>query len=407
MSLTISSTVPQEEVEAYRLHLEESLSDPEVRAAASEAFMEGLKDTSISEDMGSEIAALGDTTREIRAGFTAVAREVAAFDAAGFNKDAKGQPARLAPTWSAFSDRFEQSLSWSRDVAAVGVSVLRMYSEVILANVKIGDDVDDLNKRLHNFLEVGHLIDALLVTLMPPLQIIKVKETEAQQSRMSFVALAKDVRTFGITLEDAMQAAGTQLNSELRVAKKHVRTLGDKLLQIEQEIQAFTKATGGVLARGVKAAVGAFSAVSPRFTRRVFNRVLDKLNKKAEITVLNHRYEETERVYQERQQMLKEVKGQQSSLKQFQDSLPETTERINHVAIKSEAIAGIWQILKSDIIQLRTDLELSVGVQGGETEGVKEDTCEKASADFLKRLELTRVTYGRLADMFNLYSKQF
>ncbi|KAH9911924.1 uncharacterized protein BXZ73DRAFT_107756 [Epithele typhae] len=383
MSNTVTDTLPAgtlPKAEEYRLQLTKALADPAVRSAASAGVKEGLKAAAAREAMEKEIEDLGDTTRVIKEGFTAVANEVARFDAAGF-KDAAGQPTNLSQVWKALSDRFDDSLTQSHDLASAAVAVLRMYSKTILNRVHLGDNVDELKENLRKF-EAE----------------IAAKAKEAAATRTSFITLATDVRAFGNTLQKAMETAGVQLAKELQEANRQVEELGKKLSEISQEIQSLTSAAGGIIAKSAACAFAALTIICPIFCFGVFGFAFVAMKKEAEINDLRNKHRDVETQRTEQMHKVNVLMAQQALLMQFQASLPNTTERVNSLAAKIDTIAHVWQILRSDMIQLKTDLSLA-GFKGGDN--------EKANEDFLDTIGITRDAYLHLAHMFELYAKGF
>nr|VWO97724.1 C3H1-type domain-containing protein [Ganoderma boninense] len=363
------------------MHLTQQPATVVVEAAVAEAVEEAVERTLSSPEFAAEVTAdirnLGQTVKDIRKGFRAVADDLVAFDNDEY-KDKNGEVLQLRPQWLGYQATFDDILEKSHRNALAAASMIRQYTEAILTDVD-PSEFEDVQEELRGFLKK-----------------LDEKAPTAQETQGDLEKLVDDVRSFKTTIDETLWKAGNKCVSDVDEAKTHLQDVEKKLESInDDKKQLGILAVGGLLLGGACAIVAIF-VLAPAAGKVVLDAV-KKIGPVGAVYcgiqgwLLHRQGAECEIEMEECKVDIVNKKDRYRELRGHKAALTQTKEQITALAKKVDTISEIWRVC--DMQQLQEQLALVVGPD------------MQVTRRFLKKLRRPREVYNRLADLLELYAK--
>ncbi|KAL7277041.1 hypothetical protein ACG7TL_008885 [Trametes sanguinea] len=260
--------------------------------------------------------------------------------------------APLRPQWNELRDRFKELLERSRTNAMDACAILRQY-----VNIFDGVDLHDLN-----------IYDAMKKEIQNLLEMVEDRAAKAADFRNAFTRLSDDVKEFHDTIQDTIDAVGEQakfLSVQLETAREEsLGRAGIFFLKIAPE--AATAAATSVIT-AIPLGVGAVKKWKE--TRKLRKAIREGENRIADLQKQGGRIEE------------------------LNVSLMHAQGDLVGIAKKIDIIASIWQIIKTDMNDLKS--RLSTVVAGNEV-----------TLLFGKKISITRGVYHTLVETLDAYARE-
>ncbi|KAH9887244.1 hypothetical protein C8Q73DRAFT_794802 [Cubamyces lactineus] len=366
--------ITSEAVSQYQLALNNSLTKDADFNNASERFSDAFHKPEVQEQVVKDIRELTNTIKEIREAFRRIGESLVEFDNASF-LDVDNNVLQLGGRWRAYQTRFQEILDRSFDNASSAAAFLHQYSKAILTDVE-QSSYQDLQIELQAFV-----------------QKLEKKAADALQTKNDFTRLADDLRLFSQVIEEAVKKAGARIGDDLTRAKAHLRNLQGQLEEVQHKMKHVGIACVASLTVGAVAAGFVIFTLSPIAMIAVVGAAIGSavtgikyLQAKKEAAKLQEDIEGCNR-------QIAELLEKERLLKKYLERLEVTKQEITGLAGQVDAIAGIWQHLRSDMVQLQEQLALAT------------DPDMPITGRFMKKVAATRELYTKLAMLLDMYAK--
>ncbi|KAH9887926.1 hypothetical protein C8Q73DRAFT_794375 [Cubamyces lactineus] len=284
----------------------------------------------------------------------------------------------LAPKWAALRKRFNQLINESQTNAVDAYIVLDQYVAVLTAETLESRGLHDFKSEVGNFLSR-----------------IEDKTQEADSIKESFSELAEDVRSFKNDIEEtlfAIQPADKRVHLELEAARQDVQALHERLAQVTKEMTSLGIACIACLSTGALSAGVFLLKLSPQAATAAVSSLLAAVPLGVSAAKSWRETRGLTKEIGERERAITELRKKADALASLKDSLKHSSKSLDNLADKIDAISGIWHTIKTDMLELRSALSLTVA---GEV------------TSYLKtKLDVARTIYQKLVISLREYARE-
>ncbi|CDO77961.1 hypothetical protein BN946_scf184971.g11 [Trametes cinnabarina] len=374
MSAAKTATYTTPETTEFTILLENSLKHGEDFDAISDKFEEEFNKPEVQEQAIKDIRDLTKNVREIRQMFSKIGLGFVEFDNANF-LDKDNKVLKLGPQWREYQDRFQKILDMSFDNASAASAFMQIYSKAILTDVE-ADQRAALREELEGFVKK-----------------LEVKASDALNTKNEFTRLAEDIRVFAAVMEETLKRASGRLTQDMDIVKAKLESLRSQLQEVHARMKSMGIACVASLAVGAIAAGIAIVTLSPVAMFIAVSSVFSAIGTGIKVAQAKKEAAQLEADIKKYEAELAELVAREKLLAKYQASLESTKKDITGLAAKVDAIAGIWQSLKGDMVSLHAQLSLST------------DPDMPLTSRFMKKIKATRELYMRLATLLDMYAK--
>ncbi|OSD04983.1 hypothetical protein PYCCODRAFT_1423520 [Trametes coccinea BRFM310] len=288
--------------------------------------------------------------------------------------------APLRPQWNELRDRFKELLERSRTNAMDACAILRQY-----VNIFDGVDLHDLN-----------IYDAMKKEIQNLLEMVEDRAAKAAGFRNAFTRLSDDVKEFHDTIQDTIDAVGEQakfLSVQLETACEEVRDLHARLAQVSGEMSQMTLACLACLSAGALAAGIFFLKIAPEAATAAATSVITAIPLGVGAVKKWKETRKLRKAIREGENRIADLQKQGGRIEELNVSLMHAQGDLVGIAEKIDIIASIWQIIKTDMNDLKS--RLSTVVAGNEV-----------TLLFGKKISITRGVYHTLVETLDAYARE-
>ncbi|KAJ8482859.1 hypothetical protein ONZ51_g5078 [Trametes cubensis] len=385
-------------VAQYQLSLNKSLAKDADFNAVSERFSDAFHNPEVQDQIVKDIHELTNTIKDIKEAFRRIGESLVEFDNAVF-LDVDGDHLQLGRPWRAYQTRFQEILDRSFDNASSAAAFLNQYSRAILTDVDQAS-YKELQTELQAFVKVPSFVylDIPPFTVFP--QKLEAKAADALQTKNDFTRLADDLRLFSQVIEEALKKAGARIDYELIAAKARLRNLQSQLEEIlspqkpdNVQLKHVGMACVSTLTVGAVSAGFVIFTLSPIAMIAVVGSAIGSAITGIKYLQAKREAARLQEEIKEYNELISQLLEREKLLRKYLERLETTKQEIAGLASQVDAISGIWQHLRSDMIQLQEQLALAT------------DPEMPITGRFMKKIAATRELYTKLAMLLNMYAK--
>ncbi|KAI0659411.1 hypothetical protein C8Q70DRAFT_140048 [Cubamyces menziesii] len=361
-------------VAQYQLSLNKSLAKDADFNAVSERFSDAFHNPEVQDQIVKDIHELTNTIKDIKEAFRRIGESLVEFDNAVF-LDVDGDHLQLGRPWRAYQTRFQEILDRSFDNASSAAAFLNQYSRAILT------DVDQASYK------------ELQTELQAFVKKLEAKAADALQTKNDFTRLADDLRLFSQVIEEALKKAGARIDYELIAAKARLRNLQSQLEEVQHKLKHVGMACVSTLTVGAVSAGFVIFTLSPIAMIAVVGSAIGSAITGIKYLQAKREAARLQEEIKEYNELISQLLEREKLLRKYLERLETTKQEIAGLASQVDAISGIWQHLRSDMIQLQEQLALAT------------DPEMPITGRFMKKIAATRELYTKLAMLLNMYAK--